>query len=112
MVKLNGESQKGDIHQLLAHFKDYAISHRYLTQVDNLLMNAIREPAGFAHVLVYGPSGVGKSTMIRQIAKRLNGNCSILSQEFDPNPQWSSSVPLLLMETRPPDNGVFNRADY
>lgn len=57
----------------LNHFKEYAVSHPQLTQVDMLLMGAIREPAGFAHVLVYGPSGVGKTTMIRQITKRLNG---------------------------------------
>ena len=43
----------------LTHFKEYAVSHPQLTQVDRVLMRAIREPAGFAHVLVYGPSGVG-----------------------------------------------------
>lgn len=46
----------------LNQFKEYAISHPQLAQVDMLLMGAIREPAGFAHVLVYGPSGVGKTT--------------------------------------------------
>lgn len=62
--------------------------------------------SGFAHVLVYGPSGVGKTTMIRQIAKRLNENLP----EHLPNVSNSLSyrngsqapMPLLLLETRPP----------
>jgi replication-associated recombination protein RarA len=50
----------------LVPFKEYAVSHPQLVQVDRVLRRAIQEPAGFAHVLVYGPSGVGKTTMIQQ----------------------------------------------
>ena len=104
----------------LNHFKEYAVSHPQLTQVDMLLMGAIREPAGFAHVLVYGPSGVGKTTMIRQITKRLNGTTVDLNgaqgsdgfRESGYRNGNVSSLPLLLVETRPPDGGVFNRTDY
>jgi hypothetical protein len=101
----------------LKQFKEYAISHPQLAQVDMLLMGAIREPAGFAHVLVYGPSGVGKTTMIRQITRRLNGttveqNGSHGSRESGYRNGNVSPMPLLLVETRPPDGGVFNRADY
>ncbi|MFH7028277.1 MAG: AAA family ATPase [Heteroscytonema crispum UTEX LB 1556] len=101
----------------LNQFKEYAISHPQLAQVDMLLMGAIREPAGFAHVLVYGPSGVGKTTMIRQITRRLNGTAVDQNGSYS----WSESgyrngnvspMPLLLVETRPPDGGVFNRTDY
>lgn len=101
----------------LNQFKEYAISHPQLAQVDMLLMGAIREPAGFAHVLVYGPSGVGKTTMIRQITRRLNGTTVDQNGSYS----WSESgyrngnvspMPLLLVETRPPDGGVFNRTDY
>ncbi|MDZ8264704.1 ATP-binding protein [Nostoc sp. ChiQUE01b] len=63
---------RSDDINLLTQFKEYAVLHPQLARVDMLLMRAIREPAGFAHVLVYGPSGVGKTTMIRQIARRLN----------------------------------------
>ncbi|WP_413176394.1 AAA family ATPase [Anabaena azotica] len=101
----------------LKQFKEYAISHPQLAQVDMLLMGAIREPAGFAHVLVYGPSGVGKTTMIRQITRRLNGTTveqngshGVLSSSYRNGNV--SPMPLLLVETRPPDGGVFNRADY
>ncbi len=90
----------------LTRFKEYAVSHPQLVQVDQILMRAIREPAGFAHVLVYGPSGVGKTTMIRQITKRLNGTSGTSL------PGNLAQYPLLLLETRPPDGGAFNRADY
>jgi transcriptional regulator with AAA-type ATPase domain len=54
----------------LATFKAYAVNHALLQDVDRRLMHAIAEPAGFAHVLVYGPSGVGKSTMLQQLHRR------------------------------------------
>lgn len=101
----------------LTQFKEYAVSHPQLLQVDKVLMQAIQEPAGFAHVLIYGPSGVGKTTMIRQISRRLNE----ISNEIPPavvtdRSSYSNGgvapVPLLLLETRPPDGGAFNRADY
>jgi DNA polymerase III delta prime subunit len=96
----------------LTHFKEYAVSHPQLLQVDKVLMQAIQEPAGFAHVLIYGPSGVGKTTMIRQIFRRLN-EISVASTDRSPYGHGSSeAVPLLLLETRPPDGGAFNRADY
>jgi putative transposase len=95
-------------------FKEYAVSHSQLAKVDRELMRAIREPAGFAHVLVYGPSGVGKTTMIRQITRRLN---EMLSPQSAAKSVVHSQdnlplLPLLLLETRPPDGGAFNRADY
>lgn len=95
-------------------FKEYAVSHSQLAKVDKELMRAIREPAGFAHVLVYGPSGVGKTTMIRQITRRLNAIQSPQSASKSVARAQDNlpPLPLLLLETRPPDGGAFNRADY
>lgn len=99
----------------LKHFKEYAIFHPLLQQVDRQLTRAIEEPAGFAYVLLYGPSGAGKTTMIRQIEQRPIAPLSSSSVSF---PALLShlgqlpSMPLLVMETRPPDGPAFNRADY
>jgi hypothetical protein len=99
----------------LKGFKEYAIFHPLLQQVDRQLTCAIEEPAGFAYVLLHGPTGVGKTTMIRQIEQRILAAQTSSSVSF---PALLShlgqlpSMPLLVMETRPPDGPAFNRADY
>lgn len=96
----------------LKQFKEYAISHPLLQQVDRQLTHAITEPAGFASVLLYGPSGVGKTTMIQQVERRYQAEVPSPSLPFLSRLGHLPSVPLLLMETRPPDGSTFNRADY
>jgi AAA domain-containing protein len=97
-----------------ARFKEVTVTHRLLEQTDRAVMRAIREYGGFAYVFVYGPSGAGKTTMIHQVRRRAN--------ETVPPPRpahFSLSlsgsrtvVPVLVLETRPPDGAAFNRADY
>jgi Cdc6-like AAA superfamily ATPase len=98
---LNGNNSL-EMQSKLNQFKEYAVLHHQLARVDKLLMRAIREPAGFAHVLVYGPSGVGKTTMIRQIAKRLNENVSEhlpdISNSLSYRNGSQTPMPLLLLE--------------
>ena len=48
----------------LQRFKDYAISHTMLADIIKELKRAIVEPAGFSHVLLFGPSGVGTCAVI------------------------------------------------
>lgn len=103
----------------LAAFKAYAVNHPLLEDVDTRLTQALLEPAGFAHVLVYGPSGVGKTTMLRRIASQAPALFTQLAPQSDVS-NWrvargNSALPpqpLLVLEARPPDGGTFHRADY
>jgi len=97
-----------------AWFKQATITHRLLEQTDRAIMRAIREHGGFAYVFVYGPSGAGKTTMIHQVSQRLNGSTppSRVWNAASPSSASFTPVPVLVLETRPPDGAAFNRADY
>ena len=79
----------------LEHFRRYTVAHPYLTDVDDLLTQYIYEPGGFAHVLVYGPTGVGKSTMMHRIADRFTAEAATRSGRQPPHP-------VILIETPSP----------
>jgi AAA domain len=55
----------------LDYFKVYTVAHPALKQADQAVWNALREPAGAALIFVFGPTGVGKTTLLAQIEKRL-----------------------------------------
>src|SRR6266700_6718222 len=84
----------------LDQFKAFAARHPRLDLVEQEVLHAIWEPAGFAYLLVYGPSGVGKSTMIHHIVQRLN-----------PSEGGVGQRPLRMLEVRPPEGELFHRTD-
>ena len=60
----------------LQRFKAYATSHPLLSEVDKQISRAIDEPAGFAFVLLYGPTHemcneVNPSLARKRLAKRV-----------------------------------------
>ncbi len=103
----------------LSHFKAFAVNHPLLEDADTKLTRVLREPAGFLLVPIYGPSGVGKTTMKQRLVQRLTRG----AESMTPAPQASLarpgtiagahySPPFLVVEARVPDGGTFNRADY
>jgi Cdc6-like AAA superfamily ATPase len=95
-----------DVQDRLDQFKAFAARHPILDQVEQEVLHAVWEPAGFAYLLVYGPSGVGKSTMMHHIVRRLNAS------RLNAPEGRTGSHPMLLLEVRPPDGELFHRTDY
>ena len=55
----------------LGYFKSFTIAHPLLKEADAALKQAIQEPAGWSLIFVYGPTGVGKTTLRRRVEKQL-----------------------------------------
>jgi tRNA A37 threonylcarbamoyladenosine biosynthesis protein TsaE len=82
-------------------FKDVKVKHPRLEEVDRLVSQMIEEHAGATHLLLYGPSGVGKSTVMKRLTERFIA--------AEPN---RAIVPVVWVEARPSDTGVYARLDY
>jgi energy-coupling factor transporter ATP-binding protein EcfA2 len=85
----------------LAAFQQYKIKHTSLEKMDDLLMNAIDEHTSYSILALYGPSGVGKSTVMKRIAQRC--------REEEPD---SSVVPVVIVQASPEDVGSAARLDF
>jgi AAA domain len=103
----------------LDRFKAFAVNHPQLEDADTKLTRVLREPAGFFLVPIYGPSGVGKTTMKQRLVQRLTGGAQPLPPAPTPSPTAVGTIagafaspPFLVLEARVPDGGTFNRADY
>ena len=100
------------IEEKKARFRQATITHRLLEQTHRKIVQAVREPAGFASVLTYGPTGVGKSKMIETVVGQINEELRVLSTPALLRPLPPMPTPVLVIEADPPDGAVFNRGYY
>jgi hypothetical protein len=107
----------------ISTFKAYAVTHPHLEATGTALLQALREPAGFAHVLLYGPTGVGKTTVLQRVTAAVTPLLAAGEPRArGPAPgggprglypsQAPLATPLLVLEARIPEGGTFNRGDY
>jgi hypothetical protein len=90
----------------LDYFKAYTVAHPALKQADQAVWNALREPAGAALIFVFGPTGVGKTTLLTQIEKRLRALTPALGTA-EPGP-----LPALRLDAVSPALHHFKWGDY
>jgi GTPase SAR1 family protein len=86
----------------LKYFQDYAVAHPVLVETFNKLWRAVKDPKPGSLVLVYGPAGVGKTTLLEYLEKRIREE---LSQQLADDREM---IPLVKVEARCPENGNFN----
>lgn len=90
----------------LAYFKYYALAHPLLRTAYSALMRVIREPAGASLISVCGPTGVGKTTLLRRVQKNL------IEQALPDLKKDPGRIPVVCVEAIAPDSGNFNWKDY
>jgi hypothetical protein len=90
----------------LAYFTGKVVAHPRLKEVHQALVSAIRQPAGTSLILVFGPTGVGKTTLRLRVEKQLIEEAL---PELEQDPGW---VPVVGIEAVAPESGQFNWKDY
>lgn len=90
----------------LAYFEGYTVAHPKLKEANDALIRAIKEPAGASLIFVYGPSGVGKTTLRLRVEQKLIQE-ALATLETD-----RGRIPVVGIEAVPPESRSFNWKDY
>ena len=94
------------IPERLAYFEAYTVAHPLLKEAYDALIRAIRSPAGASLIFVYGPSGVGKTTLRLRVEQKL-------MQDFLPLAEINRChIPVVGVEAVAPAERNFNWKDY
>ena len=83
------------------YFKDFAVAHTLLVEAKDYLMEAITDSAPNSLVMVLGPTGVGKTTLLTRVRQLLYQNA--LDDIPDP-----TRLPVVTIEAIPPDSRTFS----
>ena len=86
----------------IQYFKDFAIAHPLLVEAKDRLLEAIMESAPNSIVIVLGPTGVGKTTLLAKIRQLLGATAAAEA------PAESPRLAVVAMEATPPESRTFS----
>ena len=89
----------------MAYFRSFTMAHPRLKEADTELKQAIQDPAGWSLIFVFGPTGVGKTTLRLRIERHLKESLLPVLRE-DPG-----RVPVVSIEAAA-DSAQFSWKDY
>lgn len=90
----------------LTYFQSYTMAHPRLVDTAHQLMRAIEQPTGASLIFIFGPTGVGKSTLLRRICQQILADAL---PELENNP---SRIPITGMEVIAPEFSDFSWKDF
>ncbi|MEP0807566.1 MAG: ATP-binding protein [Chloroflexota bacterium] len=90
----------------LTYFRDKVVAHPHLKEIHRQLWQAIQQPGGVSLILVFGPTGVGKTTLRCRLEQQLwEAGRSMMEQ--DPG-----HIPVVGLEVAVADAESFRWRDY
>lgn len=88
------------------YFTNFTVVHRLLKQAYEEFLDAVNNPGGASLILLFGPTGVGKTTLLTQVIRRIfEQNQALMMQD-------RAYLPIAGIEARSPDSGSFDWKDY
>jgi len=90
----------------IEYFRQYTMAHPLLKEASEKLRSAILEPAGSNLVFLFGPTGVGKTTLQQRIRTILIAEM-LPEMEADPG-----RIPFVSIEAVGPDSGSWSWKDF
>ncbi len=90
----------------LAYFQSKVVVHPHLKEAHHALLTAIRRPAGASLILVFGPTGVGKTTLRLRIEQVLLEEARVAML------QDVGYIPVIGLEAVAPEAGDFKWKDF
>jgi len=90
----------------LDSFRAFTVKHPLLLRSFEELWCAIRDSIQGTIIFIYGPAGVGKTTLLKGIKKRII-DMSLTTMKADPE-----RIPIAIIQLAAPTSGNFNWKDY
>jgi len=90
----------------LAYFVGKVVAHPRLQETHHAVVRAIQQPAGASLIVVFGPTGVGKTTLRRGVEKQVI-EATLPALDRDPG-----RIPVVGVEAVAGEAGQFNWKDY
>jgi GTPase SAR1 family protein len=88
------------------YFTNFTVVHRLLKQAYEEFLDAVNNPGGASLILLFGPTGVGKTTLLTQVMKIIfEQNQALMIQN-------RAYLPIAGVEARSPDSASFDWKDY
>jgi hypothetical protein len=97
---------QGEHESRLDHFRAYTVAHPQLVKAKDALMNAIRGAEPNSLIFVFGPTGVGKTTL------RLKVEQLITAELLNELQEDRMRIPVASVEAVAPESGSFNWRDH
>src|SRR5437870_7866080 len=92
------ESRKAKLHE----FQGFTLAHPQLLEAEDRLLAAIQESPPNSVVMVFGPTGVGKTTLLARV-EQLLAQSLLSSLQSD-----RGRIPMVRVEAVAPESGNFN----